>query len=330
MLIVLIVFLQSFLFSLFHLHIRRLEEKGVSAYSIAGLQRYTIIPAIILFVATYKKEYVSIILSHPLALWWIVGIGFFWSIGQYVGYIVLDSASSLSFVYTMSAFLEIPILLTTSMLINHDYPNPSILIAIILLVVALIIKPTQHTENKRHLFKYNILIVVGLVFTSQIGHALDGAFCKNLLHFLAPSAILFGILIYIFITSLVLNIIYSLPIFKKPSSEEKKIIKKYFRIAYLVPCIWFIASLPEGYGFAHLPLFTLSALGSFSFLINFLSDGILAANLCYRIFASKCFHYNHDFLFGRKQSSRLTTYFFDEVFCGLFMFCFHTYFFNDD
>jgi len=104
MLIVLVVFLQSFLFALFHLNIRKLEERGVSAHSIAGLQRYSIIPAIILFLATYKKEYVSILLAHPVSLWWIVGIAFFWGIGQYIGYVVLDSASSLSFVYTIGAF----------------------------------------------------------------------------------------------------------------------------------------------------------------------------------------------------------------------------------
>lgn len=272
MLIVFVVFLQSFLFALFHLNIRKLEEKGVSAHSISGLQRYSIIPAIILFIFAYKQEYVTLLLSNPTSLWWIAGIAFFWGIGQYVGYIILDSASSLSFVYTMGAFLEIPILLATSILINHDYPNASILIGIALLVVALIIKPSQHKDNKRHLLKYSLFIVVGLVFASQIGHALDGAFYKNILHVLSPATMLFGISIYILTTSLTLNIIYLLPVFKKPSLEEKKVIRKYFWVAYLIPVIWFIASLPEGYGFAHLPLFTLSALGAFSFLIKMISD----------------------------------------------------------
>lgn len=272
MLIVLVVFLQSFLFALFHLNIRKLEEKGVSAHSIAGLQRYSIIPAIILFAISYKTEYVSTLFAHPVALWWIIGIGFFWGIGQFMGYIVLNSASSLSFVYTIAAFLEIPIYLAMGILINHDYPNLSVLIALGLLIIALIIKPTQNKENKRNLLKYSVIVVSAFMLSSIIGHAFDGAFYKNILHLLNPQTVIFGISIYILVTSLTLNIIYLLPIFKKPSLEEKEIIKKNFWIAYLIPIIWFVASLPEGYGFANLPLFTLTALGAFSFLIKMISD----------------------------------------------------------
>ena len=208
----------------------------------------------------------------PVSLWWIAGIAFFWGIGQFIGYIVLDSASSLSFVYIMGAFLGIPVSLAMGILVNHDYPNLSILIALGLLIVALIIKPTQHIENKRNLLKYSVMVVVALVLASTIGHAFDGAFYKNVLYLLNPATMWFGISIYILVTSLTLNIIYLLPAFKKPSSEEKTIIRKYFWVAYLIPLIWFIASLPEGYGFAHLPLFTLSALGAFSFLIKMISD----------------------------------------------------------
>lgn len=272
MFIVFVVFLQSLLFALFHLYIRKLEEKGVSAHSIAGLQRYSLIPAIILFIATNKQEYVAILIANPVVLWWILGIAFFWGIGQYIGYIILNSTSSLSFEYILGAFIEIPILLATSMLINHDYPNGSILVGIGLLIIALLIKPTQHKENKRHLLKYGVFVVIGLIFANQMGHALDGAFYKNVLHILHPVTVFFGISIYILTTSLTLNIIYILPVFKKPSIEEKSIIKKYFWIAYLIPVIWFIASLPEGYSFANLPLFTLSALGAFSFLIKMISD----------------------------------------------------------
>ncbi len=270
--IVLVVFLQSLLFSLFHLHIRKLEEKGVTAHSIAGLQRYSVIPALILFIATFKREYILHLLAHPMVFWWIAGIALFWGIGQYVGYVVLNSASSLSFVYTMSSFLEIPVLLATGILINHDYPNTHILTAVVLLIIALIIKPVQHADNKRHLLKYSIFIVIALVFTTQIAHALDGAFYKNLLHFFQPETILFGMSIYILVASLTLNVIYLLPLYKKPPVQEKEIIRKYFWTSYSIPLIWFVASLPEGYSFAHLPLFTLSALGAFSFLINMISD----------------------------------------------------------
>lgn len=272
MFIVLVFFIQSFLFAIFHLNIRKLEENGVSAHAIAGLQRYSIIPAIIFFALTYKKEYVAILFANPISLWWIVGIAFFWGIGQFMGYIVLNSASSLSFSYTIGAFIEIPIYLAIGVLVNHDFPNSFILIAITLLIIALIIRPIQNKENKRHLLKYSVIVVIGLVLSNIVGHAFDGAFYKNVLNLLSPETMWFGVSIYILVTSLTLNIIYLLPFFKKPSLEEKIIIKKYSWTAYLIPVIWFIASLPEGYSFAHIPLFTLSALGAFGFLIKMVSD----------------------------------------------------------
>ena len=272
MAIILIFFLQSALFAFYHLHIRKLEERGVSAHAIAGLQRYSIIPAIILIAVTYGSQYVSILLANPFSVWWILGIAVFWGIGQYVGYVVLDSASSLSMVATIGSFVEIPIVIAIAILVNHDFPNPSVLIAIGLFLVAILIKPTQHSENKRPLLKYTLFIVLALMITSQIGHSFDGAFYKNILHLLHPRGVLFGISIYIFTTSLTLNIIYLLPGFKKPSADEKAAIKKYSWVAYSIPLLWFIASLPEGYSFSNMPLFTMSALGAFSFLIKLVSD----------------------------------------------------------
>jgi hypothetical protein len=220
----------------------------------------------------FKKEYLTILYSHPASFWWIVGIAFFWGIGQFMGYLVLNSASSLSFVYSISSFLEIPVYLAIGILINYDFPNFYILISLALLVAALVLKPSQDKTNKRNLLKYSILITIGISLSSIIGHAFDGAFYKNILYIFEPNTILFGISIYILTTSLTLNIIYLLPFFKKPSIEEKLIIKKHFWIEFFIPIIWFIASLPEGYSFANLPLFTLTALNSFSFLIKIISD----------------------------------------------------------
>lgn len=269
--IILVVFLQTALFSLFSLQIRKLEEGGVSAFSIAGLQRYSIIPAIIFFAVTYKQEYFALLVSNPVSMCWILGISCFWGVGQFIGYIVLNSTSSLSFVYVLSAFMEMPILLIIGILINHDYPNGFILIAMALLMIALLIKPTQHKTNKRPLFKYGFFMVLGLVFINLAGHALDGAFYKNILT-LFPSAILFGIAIYVLVTSVTLNLIYICFGFKKKSLKDNVAIKKHFWIAYSIPLIWFIASLPEGYSFGHLPLFTLSTIGAFGFLIKLASD----------------------------------------------------------
>lgn len=268
---VLIVFLQASLFTLFQLNIRKLEEKGISARAIAGLHRWAIIPSLLLLALTYKKEYATLILSHPQALWWILGIGFFWGIGQFMGYIVLNSSSSLTFVYALGAFIELPIYLAIGILINHDLPNIFSLVAIALMILAVMIRPTQDTSNKRTLLKYSVPIMIAIIIANIIGHALDGAFYRNLMVLLTP-AIPFGIAIYTVMSTLVITIIYFLPIFKPIAPEEKETIKKYKWMAYSIPVLWFLGSLPEGYSFAHIPLFTLSVLASFGFLLKLASD----------------------------------------------------------
>jgi hypothetical protein len=272
MYIILVVFLQSLLFAFFHLNIRKLQDKGVSVHAIAGLHRYSIIPAIVFFILTYKREYLTLFIKHPIVFLWLLGIALFWGLAQYIGYILLNSTSSLSFIHSLGVFTQIPILFTMSILINKDYPNIYIIIGSIILIVALIFKPSQHKENRHALFENGIFIVIILLLVNQIAHGFEGAFYKNILQLLTPKGVFFGTSVYILLASSAMNIIYYLPIFKKTSDGEKLIIKKCFWTAYLIPVVWFVASIPEGYSFANLPLFTLSALGAFGFLIKLISD----------------------------------------------------------
>lgn len=265
--LVLIVFVQSILFKFFHLNIRKLQEKGLSPHSVAGLQRLAIVPAIFLFSITFKKEYLSFIISNPKMILCILGIMLFWVIGQYLGYFSINSTSSLSSLFALGSVINIPIYVLAGFFINHDTPNIFAVIALIILTIALIIKPVQHKDNKRQFLKYSIWVVILLIFTTNIAHSIDGALYKNVLNVVPVT--LFGISIYILITAIMLNIVY---IFKKNSNEEKSLIKENKLLAYSIPAFWFIASLPEGYSFANIPLFTIISISSVSFIIDILSD----------------------------------------------------------
>ncbi|MDB4984747.1 MAG: hypothetical protein JWM20_926 [Patescibacteria group bacterium] len=269
--IVLVVFLEASLFSLFHFNIRKLEEKGVTSRGIAGLHRYAIIPSAILLVATFKVEYWHYMLAHPVIFLWIVGIGIAWAAAQYVGYAVLNSASSLSFTYTLNALLDVPVALAAGIILNHDHPHLWALVGLAFLALAILVKPAQSVHNKRSLLKYGVLVVIGMSLVGIVGHAIDGGLYRNIL-LSFPHATLFGASVYMTVTSFMLNIVYYLPGVKGDTDEERKTIKKYWWTAALIPVIWFIASVPEGFAFAHVPLFTLSALGAFTFLLNLASD----------------------------------------------------------
>lgn len=268
MILLSVVFIQAILFKLFNLSSRKLQEKGLSPHALIGLERYAIFPAVILFVVTFKQKYIFEISHNRMMILLILGIMFFWIIGEYAGFFAINSTSSLSLLNALNSTINLPMLAVVGILVNHDIPNTFEITSLFFLIVALFIRPSQHNENRRNVFEYQLLFVIGFILIKTLAHDLDGAFYRNLLHSIFP-AIMFGISIYILAATVMLNIIYT---FKKITIEEKEIIVKNKWLAFSVPIFWFIASLPEGYSFANIPIFTLTTLSSISFLIDIFSD----------------------------------------------------------
>lgn len=264
----LIVFLQTLLFAFFHQNSRKLVDKGVLPHTIGDLQKWSIVPAIALFALTYKPEYLHMVLENKAILLLILGIASFWTVGQYSGYFMINSTSSLSFLDALTGIFNLPILAVMGILINKDMPNAFAFGALALLMIALLIKPKQNKENKRNLFNYGFWIVFGIIILNIVAHGFDGTLYRKMLGSISP-AIPFGISIYILTASIMLNILY---FFKKVSPEQKALTREHKWLAMSVPAIWFAASLPEGYSFSQIPIFTLTCLGSFSFLVNVVSD----------------------------------------------------------
>ena len=263
-----LIFLQSILFKFFQLSSRKLQEKGMSPVGVSSYLRYAVIPAILLCCLTWKKEHILFLLSNKQALLW-VGILFIgWPIGQYLTFYTLNATSSLSYLAALKKIFYLPIFLLFGVVINQDVPNGLILIALVLLGVALWVRPTQNHKNKRDLLKYKLGVIMLLVTTNIVIHALDGALYRSLLQYLS-NMLPFGISLYILMATITLNIIY---LFKKVPTTDKQVGKKYVWLVLSVPFFWFVASVPEGYSYASVPIYTFIAINSVSFLIDVCSD----------------------------------------------------------
>jgi hypothetical protein len=67
--------------------------------------------------------------------------------------------------------------------------------------------------------------------------------------------------------------VYVLMLFRKPQlPPAARSDKKFLVLAYSIPVLWFIASIPEGYSIKGIPIFTMLAISSAAFFIDVISD----------------------------------------------------------
>jgi peptidoglycan/LPS O-acetylase OafA/YrhL len=74
----------------------------------------------------------------------------------------------MAFMNAFSAIISIPLLLAAGVVMNNDLPNAWILIALCLLLLALLIRPTAHEDNfQKKVFAIGVLAAIGLAVFGQ-------------------------------------------------------------------------------------------------------------------------------------------------------------------
>ena len=263
--VIIYVFTQSILFKLWHIHAKSLQEKGFSILEILSYQRYVLIPSFILLIFSYKTEYLLFFLNDfkmILAFLFVVSV---WMIHEYFNLRVQKSVNSLSFMNAFFAMLTLPIYVLVGTIFNGDIPNIQILFALIILGIAIFIKPEPHETNKKITFQDSMKFILSISLIGILVDALNnGAHRFVLLNLQAP---LFGAALMMFLTTLIINIFF---VFKKvPKIKQANNTKLIF---YSLPLMWFIASIPESYSITAIPIFTIIALGSIAFFMDISSD----------------------------------------------------------
>ncbi len=230
-------------------------------------ERYAIIPATVLFFFTFRSEYIHFIFSTPIILFAFSFHLIFWVVQEYIGFFTIGSVSNLSFLNAFSSMVYLPVYLLIGIVINNDSPNIFILIALTLLGIAIFIKPSHHEENKRKIFEHGIIFIIFITLFRTILDAINCSLNRLVLQNL--DTVLFVVALYAFLSLLPANIYFLL---KKIPEKEKNIANKNKYLVYSVPVLWFLASIPEGYGFLHVPIYTMISIGSITFLIDIFSD----------------------------------------------------------
>lgn len=245
---------------------RYLQEKGVSALRTFPLHRYSLIFGLVWCAAFIRSDDLHRLFHTPHVLLFTILLAVTWNIQQFISSFSANSINSASAFNTLQVVARLPMMLLIGALFNHDTPNLYSLLAIALLMAAFIMQPTPHSENKRDRYTWPLIIIVSLVLIQSVIDASNMGIYRQLLKEL-PTTTVIGAFV---VATHSLSTLWTLAIPKH--KNDNQILRKNWKRAALVPTFWFIATVPEAYVFAALPIYTGNAIGSVSFLLDAGSD----------------------------------------------------------
>lgn len=262
----LFVVCSALLFQWRKLNIKKIQEQGLSPWGVLYYQKFALVPAVVLLVFTFKIEYVKLLLQKEFIFLFIL-MSLFWIVQELFGFIVLGSASNLSFLNAFKGLLTIPIYLLLGFFFNGDVPNIYTGVALILLAVALLVKPQTAQAGRSRLFQHGMFVIIALLTIETVVDGFNSAAFRFILQNI--NATLFVVAVSITAIMILLNLFF---LFKPITPADKIIVRQHHYLAYSIPLLWFLASIPEGYGYYYVPIYTVMAISALTFALDVWSD----------------------------------------------------------
>ena len=261
-------FLQAIIFQVYSQIAKRLREKGLSGLHVLYYQRLALYPSLVALVFFWNQGDVQYMINHWNVLAMFVGFILCQTLFQYIYFVSRHMARSLTFVDTILDAVALPLSLIGGFLINNNIPSAYQIIAIILLIFAVFIKPSSYDKEagqRQSLYALSALmgIIISYMVLQFVKDPLYRQFLTNIPH------LWFGVALFLVCATLLTNIFFLIRPLADADKAKRVGVQK---LAYAIPTLWFIASLPEGYSFARLPVYTIVAIGTVTLLMSLASD----------------------------------------------------------
>jgi drug/metabolite transporter (DMT)-like permease len=259
--------LMAGLFQVYYLVTKRLQETGMPNLTVLHYQRLAVIPGALLMLVTFRKEHVTFLFEHPLVLGAIVFSSLVWIIHTYIRIYIVQAVSSMAFLNAFSAIISIPLLLGAGVVMNHDLPNMWMIIALCLLLLALLLRPSSHVENSRKM-SFAIGILAAILLTA-FGQSIDAVNMGAYRYFFQHIEFtFFGSGLFIFLSAFVINIFF---LFVRHEGQPLHT-HPYRWLPYSLPILFAVATFFEGFAVSSISIYALAAIGAFTFLLDTGSD----------------------------------------------------------
>jgi hypothetical protein len=263
----LFIFLSRALFEWRGLNVKKLTDQGISAASALYYQRLALFPSLLLTALTFRIEYFQTIIHNYLFIIALLLSLPLWVTAEYISFYVLGSVQSLVFLTAFGSMIGIPIYLAIGIIINHDIPSVVVITAVISLLIAVLIKPAAIIQKKHGMFEKSPWFIACLIVFGTVCSGVNNALGRFLFTNLNGMLFLIGLTMTFSCLSAYLFVLLVKP--PVPAIEHNTHLKLF---AYSIPFIWFLASIPEGYGIKGAPIFTMAAISSITFLMDVASD----------------------------------------------------------
>ncbi len=264
------ILLQAIIFQFYGQTAKYLQEKGLSGLGVLYYSRYVIYPATTLLLFTWSQESFGYLLSHHHILYTFIGFVTLNSLFQYVYFVSRNMTRSLSFVGAVLNAIGLPLVVVASVFINHDIPSIYEVLGIALLIMAVFLKPSS-SKKSVHVpqLNYSILIIIGISLVYLCLQSFKDPLYREFM--MNMPDMWFAVALYLFCSSFIINTFF---LFKKMSKVDmiKEGGAKMKLLAYGIPILLFLGSLPEAYSFANAPVYTIIAVGMVNFVITLFFD----------------------------------------------------------
>ena len=248
---------------------RRLLESGVSPFAVLSLYRWALIPALIWSAFFITPSVLQHVIVTPYALSYLLFIAVAWNTQAYLSCMLARETYSAGLLSAIQIVMYLPTLLLVGTWFNNQSPSILSIISAVTISTALLIKPTPHkkiSENNNNGTVWPLFIVVLVAFIRTSVDSLNSGATKEALKLMAPEVMLS---LFVILTLTLTSIIFML---KKRNDHDIKRLKTNKNLAVWIPLVWFLASIPETFGFAGLAIYTLVSIGSITFIMDIISD----------------------------------------------------------
>lgn len=248
---------------------RLLQEKGATPFDTYTIYRFALIPAVIWSLIFVRQEHLAFILGSPRLLIFFGIIIVLWNLQALILSFVINSTSSMILFATIFNMMALPSFLVFGTFFNGDIPNFFSISAILVLLFALTINPAHHHENLRPKLSKPFYIIILLILAKVCCDTVLQGVGREALQIIHPTVFL-GVF-----STTTLSVCWIISkFFIHRRIKETPVMKEKRWLALLIPGVWFIASIPEAFALAAIPIYTFISITVITFGMDTFSDVI--------------------------------------------------------
>jgi hypothetical protein len=262
---------QSVIFIGYDLAAKKMREQGVDSLALIYSLRLSLFPALLVLLLAWDREAAVALLHNHTALLALFGFVASWLTFQLIYFRCLHVSHSLAVASVARNAVGLPLLMVAGALVNGDHPTVWGILAIALLMAASFLRPgrskldpSQYIESARTVLGLSIAFVVIVT----VKDPLYRLYLQN------SHALILSLAIYMVMCAGALQVYFWFrPLHAHPSrATAGPALTVPPLLMWAVPIIWVVGTIPEGIAFGNLPVYSMIAVGTVSWVITIATD----------------------------------------------------------